>query len=453
MRRKKRTILDETSTPEHGSDAIVRGGAVYVIHPYLKRGNAEGRVHFREPQSRLDETVSLCSAIELDVQYARLVPLTKIRSATYIGPGMAEEIKQKLKDEGVSLVVVDCTLSPIQQRNLEKAFGAKVIDRTGLILEIFGERAQTREGVLQVELAHLEYQKGRLVRSWTHLERQRGGLGFIGGPGESQIESDRRQLRDRIAAIKKELSKVVQTRTLHRKSRKKAPYPIVALVGYTNAGKSTLFNRLTDADVMAEDLLFATLDPTMRAVMLPSGRKVIMSDTVGFISELPTELIAAFRATLEEVLEANVVIHVRDIANKDTDAQKEDVLEVLKTLNVDFETSPMIECLNKIDMMSDDARKNLIEQIAGSDHVAALSAVTGEGVDELLGDLEELLARTGKKRSIQLEPSEGQAMAWLYRNSEVLERVDDEKGTSLIVRIDEQNKGQFEQNFGKGRLN
>ena len=275
----------------------------------------------------------------------------------------------------------------------------------------------------------------------------------MGGPGERQIESDRRQLRDRIASIKNDLAKVAQTRTLHRKSRKKAPYPIVALVGYTNAGKSTLFNMLTDANVMAEDLLFATLDPTMRAVDLPSGRKVIMSDTVGFISDLPTELIAAFRATLEEVLEANVIIHVRDIANKDTDSQKEDVLQVLKTLNVDFEQSPMIECLNKIDLMSPEATADLLSQLEGTDKdVVPISAVTGEGVDDLLTRVEDVLARKGLELCVQLKHDEGQAMAWLYRNSEVLERVDDEGGLALKVRIDEQNKGQFEQQFGKDRL-
>ena len=335
-----------------------------VVGPYLRRRPAKGQSLTadveRAPEARLEEAVGLARAIELDVVASGIAPLSEIRPATYIGKGKVDELAGVIKGEEIGVVVMDCALSPVQQRNLEKAWGAKVLDRTGLILEIFGRRARTREGSLQVEHAHLTYQKGRLVRTWTHLERQRGGFGFLGGPGETQIESDRRMISERIAKIERELEGVKRTRKLHRDSRKRVPYPVVALVGYTNAGKSTLFNRLTRSGVMAADMLFATLDPTLRAITLPHGAKAILSDTVGFISDLPTMLVAAFRATLEEVIEADIILHVRDATHEDTAAQAHDVEEVLRALDIDpNDHERIIEVWNKIDRLDAHARAQL----------------------------------------------------------------------------------------------
>ncbi|OYX10658.1 MAG: GTPase HflX, partial [Rhizobiales bacterium 32-66-8] len=314
-----------------------------VITPHATKRAARGHVERRAPEARLEEAVGLALAIELEVVYRGLIPLSEVKPATYLGSGKVEEIAAIVEAEEIGLVFFDAALSPVQQRNLEKKWSTKVVDRTALILEIFGRRARTKEGALQVELAHLNYQRSRLVRSWTHLERQRGGFGFLGGPGETQIEADRRQIGERIIRIEKDLEQVKRTRALHRTSRKRVPYPIVALVGYTNAGKSTLFNRLTKAQVMAQDLLFATLDPTLRSVDLPHGTRIILSDTVGFISELPTQLVAAFRATLEEVIEADVILHVRDVSHPDTEAQAADVRDVLTELGIDLETGRVID--------------------------------------------------------------------------------------------------------------
>ena len=336
-------------------------GRAIVIEPWLKQARAASTRDgaMRTPEARLAEASGLARAIALNVVQEGLVTLNDIRPATYIGRGKVDEIAGLVKSLTVSVVVMDCPVSPVQQRNLEKAWGTKVIDRTGLILEIFGRRARTREGALQVELAHLTYQKGRLVRSWTHLERQRGGFGFLGGPGETQLEADRRVIEDRIKRIETELDGVKRTRALHRESRKRVPYPIVALVGYTNAGKSTLFNRMTSASVLSADMLFATLDPTLRAVALPHGNRVILSDTVGFISDLPTMLVAAFRATLEEVIEADVILHVRDVSHEDTAAQSHDVEKVLGELGIEASDARLIEVWNKIDRLDADARARL----------------------------------------------------------------------------------------------
>src|SRR6516164_2568067 len=339
-------------------------GRALVIEPYLRSrvpvsAAARAKAELRSPDARLDEATGLARAIDLNVISSGVVPLGGIRPATFIGKGKVEEIAGLVKTDDAGIVVVDCALSPVQQRNLEKAWGAKVLDRTGLILEIFGRRARTREGALQVEHAHLTYQRGRLVRSWTHLERQRGGYGFLGGPGETQIESDRRVIEERIARIEAELEKVKRTRRLHRLSRKRVPYPIVALVGYTNAGKSTLFNRLTSATVLEADMLFATLDPTLRAVDLPHGSRVILSDTVGFISDLPTMLVAAFRATLEEVIEADVILHVRDISHDDSEAQSHDVGKVLTELGIEPDDPRLLEVWNKIDRLDSNQRERI----------------------------------------------------------------------------------------------
>lgn len=388
----------------------------------------------RSPEARLEEAVGLADAIDLETTHAEIVTVNTVRPATLIGSGKVAELAERMKAEEAELAFIDHPLSPVQQRNLERALDAKVVDRTGMILEIFGRRARTREGRLQVDLAHLEYQRGRLVRSWTHLERQRGGGGFMGGPGETQIEADRRLLQDRIVKLKRELEHVRRTRDLHRSKRRKVPFPIVSIVGYTNAGKSTLFNRLTGADVGAQDMLFATLDPTLRRVVLPHGTTIILSDTVGFISDLPTHLVAAFRATLEEVVEADLVVHLRDIADPDTAAQAEDVEHILADLGVDV-SSPghVLEVWNKIDLLAPDKRANLPEENhEGGPRPIAVSAATGEGVAVLLAAIEERISGELRRIEVTLNPDRLAMLDWLYRNGEVTERVDHDDGSVTL---------------------
>jgi GTP-binding protein HflX len=390
--------------------------------------------------------VGLTASIGLTIVHSAVYPLRSMRPSTLLGEGQVAMVKEAVQRHGVTVVVVDAALSPVQQRNLERDWGCKVIDRTGLILEIFGERARTKEGALQVELAHLDYQRTRLVRSWTHLERQRGGFGFLGGPGESQIEIDRRLIGERIVKLKKELEQVRRTRGLHRKARERVPYPVVALVGYTNAGKSTLFNALTGAGVYAQDQLFATLDPTMRAIRLPSGRTVILSDTVGFISELPTQLVEAFRATLEEVASAEVILHVRDAAHPDSAAQRADVLEVLTEM-AEGPDAPLdahwpdrvLEVLNKADMLGG------VANVPRPPGAIAVSALTGDGLEVLRAAIDERLAAGLETVEFRLAPSDGQGIAWLYEHGEVLAREDAEEAIRLTVRLSPANRARFEQ--------
>jgi GTP-binding protein HflX len=402
----------------------------------------------RASEDRLAEAVGLAQAIDLDIVGALVVPVPRPRPATLFGSGKVDELKAEIETLEAGLVIVDHAISPVQQRNLEKAWNVKVIDRTGLILEIFGRRARTREGRLQVELAHLNYQKSRLVRSWTHLERQRGGGGFLGGPGERQLELDRRMLQDRIDALNKELEGVVRTRSLHRAGRAKVPYPIVAIVGYTNAGKSTLFNRVTGAGVVAKDQVFATLDPTMREVALPSGRRIILSDTVGFISDLPTTLVAAFRATLEEVVGADLIAHVRDIAHPDTAAQARDVEGVLHDLGIDPRDadSPLIEVWNKIDLLDADTREELRNDAARLDHPAILvSAVSGEGLPELFATIDARLGKGDAIVDVTIEPGQGRLMSWIHANAQILEQASDDDGRiACRVRIAAEKRGQLD---------
>jgi GTPase len=457
--------LQPPGTPEAEFAAATR---TFVVGPYLTRaaaaqasGAAEAQ-NLRSTPARLDEAAGLAAAVDLDVVQAIPLNLPKIRPSTYLGKGRVEELAGLIKADEIGLVVMDCALSPVQQRNLEKAWGAKVIDRTGLILEIFGRRASTREGRLQVEHAHLAYQRSRLVRSWTHLERQRGGFGFLGGPGETQIEADRRMIQERMTRIERDLDSVTRTRGLHRQSRARVPYPIVALVGYTNAGKSTLFNALTKAEVMAQDMLFATLDPTARATKLPHGETVILSDTVGFISELPTPLIAAFRATLEDVIEADILLHVRDVSHVDTEAQAEDVGHVLDELGIETSADRIIEVWNKADLLDEGERTRLLNlsakggEAGRNDRDSAapvlVSALTGEGLSALTSRIEARIARSRSTFAVVLPPEDGAQLHWLYENAEVLDRRMEEGGTlHLAIRIAPEKEPRFLNRFAGAR--
>jgi GTPase len=399
-----------------------------VLHPALKAASAR-----RLPEHGLAEAVALAAALpELDIRGSEVVRLSRTNPATLLGSGKVEELKARFADDRIELVLVDGSVSPVQQRNLEKAWGVKLLDRTSLILEIFADRARTREGVLQVELAALSYQRTRLVRAWTHLERQRGGFGFVGGPGETQIESDRRAIDDQVIRLKRQLERVVKTRELHRAARRKVPFPLVALVGYTNAGKSTLFNRMTGAEVLAKDMLFATLDPTMRGIVLPSGRKIIASDTVGFISDLPTQLVAAFRATLEEVLEADLILHVRDISHPETAEQAADVVEILASLGVDAAV-PVLEVWNKLDLVGPSARESLAVQETNRSGVFPISALTGEGVPALLDAISDAFAEARVTATLHLPFAEGRARARLHAMGVVTGEAQDDGGYSIEV--------------------
>jgi GTP-binding protein HflX len=421
----------------------------FVVHVEPK-ARAQGARADRDADERLAEAIGLTAAIGLKVIRSYIVPLVRPTPATLIGSGKVGDIAAEAGEDKPEVVIVNAHLSPVQQRNLEKAWATKVLDRTALILEIFGERARTSEGRLQVELAHLNYQRSRLVRSWTHLERQRGGFGFLGGPGESQIESDRRLIGDRIVRLKKELEQVKRTRGLQRQARKKVPYPVLALVGYTNAGKSTLFNTLTHAEVLAKDLLFATLDPTMRGLKLPNGTRAVLSDTVGFIADLPTELVAAFRATLEEVLEADVIVHVRDASHDETEAQKADVLKVLSDLGIDLDGERrMIEVLNKIDLVEPEVRAGMLAGNNRSGGPVAVSALTGQGLDDLLARLEAELTHANIRYRLVLSHADGEGLAWVYRHAQVLGRTDKAKGVELTLTIDPREIERFTGRFGK----
>ena len=451
METRRRDITrDQPALPPPGSAS----GRAMVIEPYRRQPPSRQRSADagRSPAARLEEAVGLARAIDLDVVQAGTVAMTDIRPATFLGRGKVDELAGLVASLPVRVVVMDCAISPVQQRNLELAWGAKVLDRTGLILEIFGRRAHTREGALQVEHAHLTYQRSRLVRSWTHLERQRGGFGFLGGPGETQLEADRRLIEERIARIEAELDRVKRTRRLHRASRKRVPYPIVALVGYTNAGKSSLFNRVTRARVLEADMLFATLDPTLRAVALPHGTKAILSDTVGFISELPTMLVAAFRATLEEVIEADVILHVRDVSHNETEFQARDVETVLCELDIDpNDRTRLIEVWNKIDLLGDERRTqiaNIVERREPDQRPLLVSAMTGEGLDALTAAIETRLAQNRIVFELVLDPADGASVSWLYRNAEVMSQAVHEDGRlAVTVRVDRAKAGTLERKF------
>jgi GTP-binding protein HflX len=419
---------------------VARGERAVVAVPEMPREGAR-----RSAEARVEEAEGLAEAIGIDVIAERSFRLRAIRPATLLGKGQVEELAELAREKAAGLLIVDAPLTPIQQKNLEDEVGTKVIDRTGLILEIFGERTATAEGQLQVELAHLEYQAGRLVRSWTHLERQRGGFGFLGGPGETQIEADRRMIRERMAKIRRELEQVKRTRSLHRDRRQRAPWPVIALVGYTNAGKSTLFNSLTGEGVFAENLLFATLDPTMRDIRLPGFDKVILSDTVGFVSDLPTELIAAFRATLEEVRSADLLVHVRDVSHPDREAQREDVQDVLGALGLSEEGAPpQLEAWNKVDLLSNEERERLLGEAARREDVVPISALGGFGLDQLRERMAQGLRSGEQVHEIRLPASDGGKIAWLHARGEVLDQALDHDEVRLSVRLSPDNWARFQ---------
>jgi len=444
-----RETKDHTGSRAEGDHSgNASGERCCVLHPHLKSRRNASTIARRTPEARLAEIIGLAQAIDLDIKAQDVVMLGTVKPGSYFGKGTVERLDSLIKSVDAGVVVIDAQLSPIQQRNLERAWDCKVLDRTGIILEIFGERARTKEGVLQVELAHLTYQRSRLVRSWTHLERQRGGAGFMGGPGETQIEVDRRLIDQRIAKLKRLLKEVKRTRDLHRAARRKAPYPIVALVGYTNAGKSTLFNRLTDSDVFVKDQLFATLDPTMRSIELPSGRTVILSDTVGFISDLPHELVESFHATLEEVLEAQVVVHVRDISHPDHDAQAKDVDGVLRELGLDDVAlqNTLIEVRNKVDLLSTEDKALQANQAVRAAHPVILtSAVTGNGIDVFLAAVDERLSHALETVEVCIDVADGKRLAWAYAHGQVVNRRDAEDGLHLTIRFEPADRKRFAQ--------
>ena len=435
---RRRTILNNFDG--NGAIDVARGERAVLVVPEMPREGSR-----RSAEARLDEAEGLAEAIGIKVVSRRSFRLRAIRPATLLGKGQVEEIAGIAREHDAGLLIVDAALTPVQQKSLEEEAGTKVIDRTGLILEIFGERAATAEGRLQVELAHLDYQAGRLVRSWTHLERQRGGFGFLGGPGETQIEADRRLIRDRMARIRRELEQVKRTRSLHRDRRQRVPWPVVALVGYTNAGKSTLFNEMTGEEVFAENLLFATLDPTMREVRIPGFDKAILSDTVGFVSDLPTELVAAFRATLEEVASADLLVHVRDMSHADREAQREDVEDVLKSLGLREEGGPTtIEAWNKVDLISGEEREDLLAEAGRRDDVVPISALTGWGLDDLRDCMSKKLRSEEQVHCVRVSASDGSKIAWLHARGEVLDQTLEEDQVELSVRLSPDNWARFQ---------